>query len=71
MTNEIVKALADRFILTFEQAEHLYTTYFLCGLNDEGVESAYKLFGLSKEVIRQVFASLDNLCHNPEYDPDA
>jgi hypothetical protein len=67
---EIIEVLADRFILTTEQARHLLTAYFLCGSCDEGLETAYNYFGLSKEVIRQVFAALDDLFHNPEYDPD-
>jgi hypothetical protein len=67
--------LAKRFVLTVEQAKSLYIAYILGGSCEEAVQAAYKMddkvmFGIGKGIIRQVFAALDDLYHNPEYRND-
>ena len=70
---KVIEILAKRFVLTFEQAKTLYVVYHLCGSCEEGVEGTYtafeekELYGIGKEVIRQVFTALDDLYHNPKY----
>jgi hypothetical protein len=70
ITSKIAETLAKRFILTFEQAKDLYFAYLLSGSCDEGVETVAKMYGISKAVVKQVFESLDDLYHNPEYYTD-
>jgi len=64
MGKDVNEILAERFILTLEQAKDLHILYRLCGSADEGIEAASQApeaSGISKEVIRQVFYSLDDL----------
>jgi hypothetical protein len=68
--NEIIEILAKRFILTSEQAKDIYIAYSLTGSCDEGVKTVSELYGVGKEVVRRVFEALDDLYHNPEYNPN-
>jgi len=72
---KVVEILAKRFILTFKQAENLYLAYLCGGSCEESVEAVYavfetEMFGIGKEVIRQVFEALHDLYYNPKYRED-
>jgi hypothetical protein len=69
---KVVKVLMERFVLTHEQATELFLAYHLGGCCEDVVEAVYKMdekvmFGVGKDIIRQVFIALDDLYHNPEY----
>ena len=68
--NEIIEALAKRFILPIEVAKDFYIAHRLTGSCDEGVECVAKMYALSPEVVRQVFYSLDDLYQMAKEDED-
>jgi len=72
---KVIKILAKRFLLTFEQAETLYLAYHIGGSCEESVEAVYtafetEMYGIGKGVIRQVFEALHDLYYNPKYRED-
>ena len=68
--NEIIEILAERFGLTFEQAQKLVICHKMSGSCDEGIMGTVQATGIGLEIVQQVFYSLDDLAAIIKTDQD-